>query len=110
MAKDGLSGFDSNRMKVVLDMDSVVFRRPDLVATDIDEDKVFLDVPSGKYYGINRVGSAVWELADSPTSVNDICGALMMRFDIDQETCNRETLEFCQSLVDTGSFEVVAGD
>lgn len=97
-------------MNVVLDMDSTVRRRADLVATDIDQDKVFLDVSSGKYYGMNRVGSAIWEIAANPVSVEMICEKLMSRFEIDGETCKRETLAFCQSLVDAGSFVVSSGD
>ncbi len=91
-------------MRLELDMDSIVSRRADLVATDIDQDKVFLDIALGKYYGINRVGSSIWDIAEQPVSIADICRELMGRFEIDEATCKKETLAFCQSLVESGSF------
>ena len=90
-------------MKGVIDLDSIVSRRADLVATDIDDDKVFLDIESGKYFGMNRVGGFIWEMTEQSVSVRAICAGLMERFDIDESTCRTETLHFCQALHDAGS-------
>ena len=91
------------RMKAVLSLDSIICRRADLVATDIDQDKVFLDVSSGKYCGMNRVGSSIWDLAEQPIEIRVICARLLQRFEIDESVCQRETVQFCQELFDTGS-------
>jgi len=94
----------------VINLDSVVSRRADLVATDIDEDKVFLDIASGKYFGMNRVGGAIWEMTEQPIAVKAICAGLMERFEIDEATCESETLQFCQALHDAGSLLLEAKD
>lgn len=89
-----------------VNLDSTVSRRPDLVATAIDQDKVFLDVESGKYYGMNAIGSAIWDLLETPISVRDLCLLLKDRFDVSDQMCQEETVEFCQSLADSGSLVV----
>ncbi len=97
-------------MKVELSLDTIISRRADLIATDIDDDKVFLDVSSGKYFGMNRVGSSIWDLSESPISIREICGRLMERFEVDESACRRETMQFCQTLADNGSFVVTPND
>lgn len=53
--------------------------------TTLDGETVLLDFTSGRYYTLNRVGSAVWERCTGNQSLQDIHTALCARYDASSE-------------------------
>lgn len=53
--------------------------------TTLDGETVLLDFSSGRYYTLNRVGSAVWERCTGSESLQDIHTALCARYDASPE-------------------------
>jgi len=49
--------------------------------TTLDGETVLLDFTSGRYYTLNRVGSAVWERCTGNESLQDIHAGLCARYD-----------------------------
>jgi len=49
--------------------------------TTLDGETVLLDFTSGRYYTLNRVGSAVWERCTGSESLQDIHAGLCTRYD-----------------------------
>ena len=60
---------------------TVLVPRPDVVWVDLEGETVLLDLDGGRYYSLNRVGSAVWALLDGERSLDRICSAVCERFD-----------------------------
>ena len=52
-------------------------------------------------HGIDRhmdpVGARIWGLLETARSAADLCDALAADFDVDLDTCQRDTLEFLQA-------------
>ncbi len=46
------------------------------VSSDLAGEEVILNLSNGVYYGLNPVGSQIWTLIQTPTSVGDVCAAL----------------------------------
>lgn len=83
----------------VISADTVVQRRDDLLANDLSPtETVMLDVAGGNYYGLRNVGKAIWDHLQSPMRVNELCDKLFMEFDVDPDTCRRETNAFLEEL------------
>ena len=83
--------------------DTVVQRRPDLLANELSESEtVILDVDGGVYYGLKGVGKAIWDNIDAPVRVDALCERLSTQFEVDLETCQRETTAFLETLQDRG--------
>lgn len=53
--------------------------------TTLDGETVLLDFSSGRYYTLNRVGSALWERCTGNESLHDIHTALCARYDAPPE-------------------------
>ncbi|MDF0644699.1 MAG: PqqD family protein [Nitrospira sp.] len=53
--------------------------------TTLDGETVLLDFTSGRYYTLNRVGSAVWERCTGNESLHDIHTALCARYNASPE-------------------------
>jgi hypothetical protein len=83
--------------------DALVQRRGDLLANDLSAtETVMLDVPASSYYGLKDVGKAIWDHLESPMTVEALCERLLTEFDVDPETCRKETAAFLKTLFERG--------
>lgn len=86
--------------------ESRVSQIEDIVASDIDDEKVMMSVEKGQYYGLDPVGSRVWELIEKPIKVSELIDALLLKYDVDRETCERDVLAFLEGLHEDGILQV----
>jgi hypothetical protein len=85
---------------VSFEPDVIIVRNPDIVATEMDGDLVMMSIDRGEYFGISGVGSRVWELLGSPASVAEIVSHLTLEYDVEEDRCRAEVLDFVRSLFD----------
>lgn len=85
-----------------LNPDTPLIRDPDLVAADMDGDLVMMSIDNGEYYGVGGVGPRVWELLESPRTIEQITAAIVDEFEVEAETCREDILGFIRQLLDMG--------
>jgi hypothetical protein len=64
----------------------VCSRRPDVVWSAVDGEAVLLDLASGFYFSLNRVGAVIWELFDGERTLGAVQEAVCGRFEASPET------------------------
>jgi hypothetical protein len=89
-----------------LSIKSVVSQIEDIVASDIDGEKVMMSMKRGRYYSLDPVGSRVWEMIERPIKVSDLIDMLMLKYDVDRETCECDTLTFLEELLESGILQI----
>ena len=72
-------------------------------------ESVVLDMSSGKYYGLNSVGSAIWNLIQQPRTIRDLRDALVAEFEVDPQRCEEDLLAWLESMSDKELVKVVEG-
>lgn len=77
-----------------------------MLSTKVDDEVMMLGIENGKYYGLNTVGSRIWELIKDPISIQDLCTLLMEEFDVDSETCLSQTIELVDSLLENNCVKI----
>jgi hypothetical protein len=82
--------------------ESIISKIEDVVASDIDDEKVMMSVEKGQYYGLDPIGSRVWELIEEPVKVSELIDTLFQKYDVDRETCERDVLAFLEELHEYG--------
>ena len=78
---------------------SALSRNIEIITNEIDDEILMMSIEDGKYYGLNAVGSEIWKMLDEPKSIEEIIPALKEIFDIDDETCRKESLDFIESMI-----------
>lgn len=78
----------------------------ELVATEVDGEVVMLSIENGKYYGLDKIGSQVWNLIAEPKQVKDLVDILTDEYDIDREICLLDILELLYRLYDEGLIRI----
>lgn len=77
-----------------------------LVETEVDREAVILRLDTGIGYGLNKVGTTIWQQITGPLTIAEICAALFARYDIDAETCERQVLELLSEMQTEGLISV----
>jgi hypothetical protein len=69
---------------------SIVVASPDQVSSDLSGESVILNLKSGTYFGLNEVGSSIWQFIQEPRTVSDVCESILAEYDVDAQTCETE--------------------
>lgn len=69
------------------------------LVSNMDGEKVMLSIASGKYYNLGEVGGAIWELLESPKSMNEIVDTLTLEYEVEREDCEKQTAAFIKMLL-----------
>ena len=86
-----------------LTADMVLVRTSELPAAELGpEDTVLLDAEHGVYYGLEGPARVIWDLLQTECTLDDICSALVQRYDVDEATCMKDTRAFILELVENG--------
>ena len=78
--------------------DTVVACKDDFLQAEIDGEILALSIEQGTCYGMNRVGSRIWNLLAKPIRVCDLCATLLAAYRVDPDVCERQVLELLEGL------------
>ena len=95
---DGMGESDEERAFV---------RVENLLVSEVDGESVILDQNSEVYYGINEVGSHIWERVEEPRTVEELVESTSTAYDVSREECREDIEDFLTDLLDAGLVERV---
>ena len=75
---------------------------PDVQGTNMDGETVLLNLSSGRYYTLNRVGSLIWEQCTGFNTISDIHSILCDRFDVAPERALDDLVTLVNELIQEG--------
>lgn len=73
-----------------------------VICASVDGEVVALNIEKGVCYGLDAIGSAVWDLLAEPRTLSELCAALTARYRVDAETCRRDVAALLSDLGDEG--------
>lgn len=83
--------------------DRIIFApSPDVEGTNVDGETVLLDLSTGRYYTLNRVGSVIWEHCTGHHTISDIQAVLCDRFDVAPERALDDLVTLVNQLTQEG--------
>lgn len=97
-------------MDEIISMQSVVKVAKDRLCRSMDKETAILNLQNSTYYGLDSVGTYVWSLMQRPTSVKELRDAMLKKYEVDEERCERELLDLLQTMRSEGLVEVQNAD
>lgn len=85
-------------MEKTMDRETRVTAAKDQVSCDLAGEVAILNIKSGIYYGLDEVGSSVWDLIQQTKTVAEVRDALLQEYDVDAETCERDLIALLREL------------
>ena len=76
------------------------------VSCDIDGESIILNLKDGKYYGLDPIGTRIWDLIHEPKTVQQIQEVLLEEYEVEPDVCLSELLTLLRELASQGLIEV----
>lgn len=87
---------------------STISVSPEQTSADMPGETVILHPKSGRYYGLDGVGTRVWELLQTPRTFGEIRRIIGDEYDVESEQCRQDLAKLVSRLSEAGL--VVIGD
>ena len=77
-------------------------RSDQVLSQDLDGEAVLLDLASEQYFGLNAVGTRIWQLLEAPYGLADVHRILCSEFEADHARIEGDLLALVGKLRDAG--------
>ena len=67
---------------------------------------VMMNMDNGDFITLNNVGADIWDSSGQPISVNDLVQKLLNMYNITDEQCTNETIQFLQNSMEQNMFTI----
>jgi hypothetical protein len=89
-----------------LTLNSIVESTKDQVSSDIGGETILLSLQSAMYYGLDAVGSRIWELMQQPIRVSAIRDVIAQEYDVETAQCEADVIAFLREVAAKGLIAV----
>jgi len=96
---------DSEKKREIT-LSSVVQAAPDQVAANLADEVVILNLQDEVYYGLNPVGARIWNLLQTPRTVQEVQDILVQEYEVEPHRCYTDLLELLQKLAAKGLIKI----
>lgn len=88
--------------------DTFVQASPDQVSCDLEGEAALLNLKTGVYYGLNRVGAMIWKELQSPIQISNVCDHVTTAYPQPQrDQVIADVFELLNELIEAGLVTVV---
>jgi hypothetical protein len=82
-----------------VNLQSVVSRNPEIIHSAMDGEVVMMSVDQGLFFGIDTIGTHIWNLLETPVKVEDLIEKLVASYDVERSVCENDTLVFLNDML-----------
>jgi len=83
-------------------INSSVTISPDVLFQEVQGDSVLLDMNSGVYFGLDRVGTRMWQLMNETKSLTAVVEKVVSEFDVSPDRCTEDVIVLARKLAEQG--------
>ena len=87
-------------------LDQIVRVPDDVVFRDLQGEAVILNLASSSYFGLDTVGTRIWQLCETHGSLRAVWEALQQEFDVPADALRSDLLAFIDDLLANGLLAV----
>ena len=77
-----------------ISLDTIINKNLEIDDTDLDGEKVMMNLDKGEYFMMNEVGSRIWDIIEQPINVRQVIETLYNEYEVDEKTCMDTVIEF----------------
>jgi len=79
---------------------------PDVLSQEVSGETVLLDLNSENYFGLNDVGTRIWQLIQEDGDLQKVYDTMLDEYDVDKKQLGKDMEELVARLVDAGLIEI----
>lgn len=78
-----------------MDLNQVITLSPDVISQEVSGETVLLDLNSENYFGLDEVGTRIWQLIEASGNLQEIYDTMLSEYEVDAD----QLLEDMEQLV-----------
>jgi hypothetical protein len=78
----------------------------DVLFQELQGDAVLLDLKTGVYFGLDRVGTRMWHLMGETGTLSGVVDTILEEFDVTRDRCSADVLSLVGRLEEQGLLSV----
>ena len=71
-----------------------------VMAREVGDETVILDLAKGIYYGLDPVGARIWQLMAEGQTLTQVCEVMLAEYEVTREAIERDVLALVQTLME----------
>ncbi|WP_373033782.1 PqqD family protein [Sulfurovum sp.] len=75
-------------------------------AQEVDGEMVLLDMESENYFGLDEVGTAIWQAMQEKETLQEVFEVLLEQYEVEAEVLERDLSDFVGKLLESSLVEV----
>ncbi|MBU1171142.1 MAG: PqqD family peptide modification chaperone [Proteobacteria bacterium] len=84
--------------KISIKSHTILSKNPDHISTGLDGETVLMSIQNSKYYGMDAIGSRIWDLLENGVSFHDLQTTLQQEFAGDPNRIKEDMMRFLGQL------------
>ena len=89
-----------------MNLDQKVIFAETVFAQEVDGEMVLLDMESENYFGLDEVGTSIWQAMQEKETLKEVFESLLEQYDVEAEVLEKDLSEFVEKLLESGLVEV----
>jgi hypothetical protein len=95
-----------NELMSMIKNDYVLKASAGQVSSELSGDAVILNIKSGKYFGLDNVGTRVWSILQKPVQVKDLIESIAAEYDISGDRIEKDLHALLEDLLSEELIEI----
>lgn len=84
--------------KQMIQLNHSITQATGYLVSNMDGEKVMMDIESGKYYNLGNTGGIIWDIIRVPTLFTELISILTSEFEISNEDCLEQVKPFLEHM------------
>jgi hypothetical protein len=76
----------------------------------LDKESVLLNLETERYFGLDEVGTRMWQILTTSPSIEEACRRLLDEYDVEDGELRENVLELLDQLLNNGLLHVLPGN
>lgn len=90
-----------------MDLNKKVTFADTVFAQEVDGEMVLLDMNSENYFGLDAVGTDIWQAMQEKATLQEVLEVLLDQYEVEEEVLKKDLVSFVEKLEESGLVEVL---
>ena len=89
-----------------MDLNKKITFADTVFAQEVDGEMVLLDMNSENYFGLDAVGTDIWQAIQEHETLQKVLEVMLEQYDVEEEVLKNDLFAFVQKLQESGLVEI----
>jgi hypothetical protein len=86
--------------KTEINLNTLIQRNKNILASDLDGEKVMMSIEKGEYYGLGKTGTFIWDNIEESIRIDNLIELITEKYNINKMQCLKDITPFIKDLVE----------